>query len=81
MAIESVAEGPLMEPQELARVRHILRKEATGWASDAERQELYDIVDSHTGKARSLPWHALLEVAQWAVRMQAADEDESAQSA
>lgn len=59
----------MIDPDDLRRMKAILRKEATGWATEAEQEELYVLVDKYTGKARSLPWTALVEVAQWGVRM------------
>lgn len=58
----------MMDPHDLARMKAILHKEATGWATAAEQDELYSLVDKYTGRARVLPWNALLEVAQWGVR-------------
>lgn len=64
----------MIEEWELDRMRAILRKEATGWASPEERQELRTLINNHTGKALGLPWPALVEVAQFWVRLHPEDE-------
>ena len=61
--------GPVIDPRDMERMKDILRKEATGWASHAEQEELYSIVEKYTGPSRKLPWEALLKVAQYGVRL------------
>lgn len=66
--------APLIDPRDLDRMKEILRKEATGWASLAEQEELYAIVEKYTGPSRNLPWDALLKVAQYGVRLHGQEE-------
>ena len=72
---------PVIDPEDMGRMKTILRKEATAWASVSEQEELYRLVEKYTGPARSLPWKALLEVAQYGVRLYGQGADEAEQPA
>jgi hypothetical protein len=80
MARTEAEDATVIDPNDMARMKAILRKEATGYATVAEQDELYGLVEKYVGPSRVLPWEALLKVAQYGVRLYG-QEDEAPQAA